>query len=278
MCVQKKILITGAKSYIGEAVKEYLLREPEKYKVDITEAKGLKPVPDMFKGYDVVFNVAGIAHIKETAENRHLFYEVNRDLVIDIAKAAKEAGAKQFILLSSMSVYGLVTGHITKNTIPHPTNAYGDSKLQADEEIKKLEENNFKFACLRPPMVYGKGCKGDYQALRKFVLASPVFPYYNNKRSMIYIGNLCEFVKQVIDSEKAGLFFPQNAIYTNTSEMAELIAKIHNRNTFFTGIFNWVITLVPLSVVKKVFGDLTYEQVDLVNKFTFEESILLTEK
>ena len=278
MCVQKKILITGAKSYIGETAKEYLLREPEKYKVDIMEAKGLKPVPDMFKGYDVVFNVAGIAHIKETAENRHLFYEVNRNLAIDIAKAAKEAGAKQLILLSSMSVYGLVTGHITKNTIPHPINAYGDSKLQADEEIKKLEENNFKFACLRPPMVYGKGCKGTYQVLRKFVLASPVFPYYNNKRSMIYIGNLCEFVKQVIDSEKAGLFFPQNAIYTNTSEMAELIAKIHNRNTFFTGIFNWVITLVPLSVVKKVFGDLTYEQVDLVNKFTFEESILLTEK
>lgn len=219
---QKKILITGAHSYIGESVRKYLLQEPKKYIVDIIEAKGLKPVPENFNGYDVVFNVAGIAHIKETKENQHLYYEVNRDLAIKIAMAAKEAGVQQFILLSSMSVYGLVTGHITKNTIPHPVNAYGKSKLQADEEIKKLEDAHFKFACLRPPMVYGKECKGNYQTLRKFVLTMPIFPDYYNKRSMIYIGNLCEFVKQCVDKEKRGLFFPQNASYVTTSSMAQL--------------------------------------------------------
>lgn len=275
---QKKILITGAHSYIGESVKEYLMQEPEKYKIDIIEAKGLKPVSEIFKGYDVVFNVAGIAHIKETKENEHLYYLVNRDLAIKIAVAAKEAGVQQYILLSSMSVYGLVTGYITKNTVPHPVNAYGKSKLQADEEIKKLEDDNFKFACLRPPMVYGKGCKGNYQTLRKFVLKTPIFPDYYNKRSMIYIGNLCEFVKQCVDKEKRGLFFPQNASYVITSSMAESIANIYGKTIWFTQLFNWAITLFPIAITKKVFGNLTYEPVDLVEKFSFNESMIFTEK
>ena len=278
MAKQKKILITGAKSYIGESVKGYLLQEPQKYIVDIIEAKGLKPVPASFKGYDVVFNVAGIAHIKETKKNQHLYYEVNRDLAVQIAKAAKDAGVKQLILLSSMSVYGLITGHITKSTVPNPSNAYGKSKLQADEEIKMLENDKFKFACLRPPMVYGKGCKGNYQALRKFVLTSPIFPSYNNKRSMIYIGNLCEFVKQTIDCEKSGLFFPQNANYVNTSEMVKLITNIHKKNIWNTHLFNWVVDLVPLDIVKKVFGNLTYEPVDLVDKYSLEDSLIFTER
>ena len=277
MAKQKKILITGARSYIGESVKEYLLKEPEKYTVDIIETKGLKPIPENFKGYDVVFNVAGIAHIKETKENQHLYYKVNRDLSVQIAKAAKEAGVKQLILLSSMSVYGLVTGHITKNTIPHPVNAYGKSKLEADEVIKKLEDDNFKFACLRPPMVYGKGCKGNYQKLRKIILITPIFPNIKNKRSMIFIGNLCEFVKMTIEEKRTGIFFPQNSDYIATSDLAKAIAKENGKNIKFSKIFNLLLNLIPLKIVKKAFGDLTYEVVDTVDKYDFNESVKLTE-
>lgn len=278
MAKQKKILITGANSYIGESVKEYLLKESDRYFVDIVGTKGLKPTPEIFEGYDVVFNVAGIAHIRETKENRHLYYEVNRDLAIQIAKSAKIAGVKQLILLSSMSVYGLLTGHITKATVPRPANAYGESKLQADEEIKRLEDSYFKFVCLRPPMVYGKGCKGNYQTLRKFVLCSPIFPRFKNYRSMIYIGNLCEFIKGCIDLEKSGLFFPQNSRYTNTSEMARMIAECNEKTISFTKAFNWMVKIAPVSVIKKVFGDLTYEAVDMVGKYSFRESIILTER
>lgn len=125
--------------------------------------------------------MAGIAHIKETDENRKLYYEINRDLSVDIAKCAKRAGVKQYVLLSSMSVYGMVTGHITKNTIPHPINAYGDSKLQADNIIEKMRDTSFKIAIVRPPMVYGKDCKGNYQTLRKFAMKSPIFPIIKMK-------------------------------------------------------------------------------------------------
>ena len=162
----KRILIAGAKSYIGLSFKDYLGQWPDKYRVEVLKTRGLKPTPELFQGFDCVFCVAGIAHIKETNENRHLYYDVNRDLVVKIAKAAKAGGAKQFILLSSMSVYGLNAGHITKDTPVNPINAYGRSKAEADRIIGQLRDECFKFACLRPPMVYGKGCKGNYQNLR----------------------------------------------------------------------------------------------------------------
>ena len=273
----KHILIAGAGSYIGESFKTFLGQWTEQYKVDVLETKGLEPKPELFEGIDAIFCVAGIAHIKETAENRHLYFDVNRDLVVKIAKAAKAAGVMQFILLSSMSVYGLEVGRITKNMEPKPVTAYGQSKLEADEEIKKLEDGSFIFTCLRPPMVYGKNCTGNYQALRKFALKSPIFPNYKNQRSMIYIGNLCEFVKRAIDEKKSGLFFPQNAEYTNTSEMVKQIAEENGKKIRLTKAFNWAIKIVPVNVVKKVFGDLVYEPVDTVSEYGLKESIKITE-
>lgn len=274
----KRVLITGANSYIGESVKDYLIKEQNGYEVAIKNTIGWDPIPEDFTGYDVVFNVAGIAHIKETRDNRHLYYDINRDLVIKIAKTAKEGGVKQFILLSSMSVYGMNAGYITKNTPVNPVNAYGKSKVEADEEIKKLEDKYFIFTCLRPPMVYGKGCKGNYQSLRAFALESPIFPNYHNKRSMVYIGNLCEFVKDCIDYERGGLFFPQNSEYTNTSEMVSQIAAEHSKKIRLTKAFNWAIRIAPMVIVKKVFGDLIYEHVDTIEKYGLKESIKLTEE
>lgn len=274
----KNVLIVGAHSYIGESFKAYLEQYHEVYSVKIIDTRGLKPISEIFKGIDVIFCVIGIAHKKETNKNRRLYFEVNRDLVVEIAKSAKKAGVRHFILMSSMSVYGLTIGHIKKDTVPYPVNAYGESKLQADEDIKKLEDNNFIFTCLRPPMVYGKDCKGNYQILRRFVLKFSVFPDYRNQRSMIYIGNLCEFVKECIDLERRGLFFPQNAEYTNTSEMVKLIAEMHNKKIRLTKSFNWILKLVPIGIVKKVFGNLTYELVDTVIKYDFKESVRLSER
>ena len=274
----KRILIVGMHSYIGGSFKAHLAQYKDRYTVAEIAAKGLEPKADIFRGIDVVFCAVGIAHVKETPKNRHLYYDINRDLVIAIAKAAKEAGVKQFILLSSMSVYGLKVGHIRKDTVPHPVTAYGESKLQADEEIRGMESDGFRFACLRAPMVYGAGCRGNYPALRKFALMSPVFPDYGNQRSMVYIGNLCEFARECIDLERHGMFFPQNAEYVSTSRMVELIAQAHGKKIRLTKVFNAVLEAAPFALVKKVFGSLTYEHTDTVGKYGFEESIELTEE
>lgn len=274
---KKRILIIGEDSYVGENAAEYL-RELGGYEVALIDARGLKCTPEIFKGYDVVLNVAGIAHVKETRKNRELFYKVNRDLASEAADAAKSAGVGQFITMSSMSVYGRTSGVIGRDTVPKPTGAYGVSKLQADEHILSLASEDFKPVCLRPPMIYGKGCKGNYQRIRSFTLKFPVFPKYRNERSVIYIGNLCEFIRIVIEEEREGVFIPQNAEYINTSELVGLIAEANGKKMRFTGIFNPAISLLKIGIVKKVFGTLTYEKLDTVDKYSLRESVFLTEK
>lgn len=274
---KKHILITGANSYIGNSVQEYLENASDLYVIDCISTNGMHPVAETFLGYDVVLNVAGIAHVKETNENRSLYYEVNRDLSIKIAQAAKKAGVGQFLLLSSMSVYGKVTGKIRKSDVPYPDSAYGESKLSADETIEQMNSEDFKVAILRPPMVYGKGCKGNYQTLRSFAIKSPLFLACKNQRSMIYIGNLCEFIKRIIDREESGLFFVQNHEYVNTTEMVREVARKHGLRIRIIHIFSPVIHLLPFHLVKKVFGSLIYEHTDTVSKYSFQESIALSE-
>jgi len=255
----KKILITGKNSYIGTSLENWLMREPDKYKVDTVDMKdGLWKEKD-FSSYDVVFHVAGIAHIKESSDNQDLYYKVNRDLAYETAQKAKQDGVEHFIFLSSMSVYGIENGVIDKNTPLKPNSAYGKSKIEAEELIIKLQDDSFTVATLRPPMVYGKGCRGNYPRLVGLALKTPFFPKVDNKRSMIYIDNLSEFVKQLVDSRSGGLFFPQNAEYVNTSEMVKLIAEVHGKRMVMTKLFNPLLRLLNVSTVNKVFGDLVYD-------------------
>jgi len=255
----KKILITGKNSYIGTSLENWLMKEPNKYQTDSIDMKDGSWKDVDFSQYDVVFHVAGIAHIKETKENQDLYYKVNRDLAYETARKAKREGVGQFIFLSSMSVYGIENGVIYKDTPLNPNTTYGKSKLEAEELIKKLEDESFIIAVLRPPMVYGKGCRGNYPRLVGLALKTPIFPKVDNKRSMIYIHNLSEFVKQLIDNQSRGLFFPQNTNYMNTSEMVRLIAEVHGKRVTMVKLFNPLLRLLNLSIVNKVFGDLVYE-------------------
>jgi UDP-glucose 4-epimerase len=255
----KNILITGKNSYIGTSLENWLMREPDKYKVDTVDMKDGAWKEKDFSPYDVVFHVAGIAHIKETSDNQDLYYKVNRDLAYETAQKAKEDGVGQFIFLSSMSIYGIENGMINKDTPLKPNSAYGKSKIEAEELINKLLGDSFTVATLRPPMVYGKGCRGNYPRLVGLALKTPIFPNIDNRRSMIYIDNLSEFVKQLIDNRSGGLFFPQNAEYVNTSEMVKLIAEAHGKRVVMTKLFNPLLRLLDVSTVNKVFGDLVYD-------------------
>lgn len=276
----KRVLITGKNSYIGTSLENWLMREPDKYKVDTVDMKDGSWKEKDFSLYDVVFHVAGIAHIKETSDNQDLYYKVNRDLAYETAQKAKEDGVEQFIFLSSMSVYGIENGVIDKNTPLTPNSAYGKSKIEAEELINKLQDDTFTVATLRPPMVYGKGCRGNYPKLAGLALKTPIFPKVDNKRSMIYIDNLSEFVKQLIDNRNGGLFFPQNAEYVNTSEMVRLIAETYGKRMVMTKLFNPLLRLLNVSTVNKVFGDLVYDMSisSNISLVPFSETIKQTEK
>lgn len=262
----KKVLITGKNSYIGTSFENWLLKQPESYEVETLDLLNEDWKSHNFSNFDVVFHVAGIAHVKERPENSALFNKVNCELTVEVAKKAKEAKVKHFVFLSSMSVYGLEIGHITEETLPAPNTAYGKSKLSAEIELTKIQSNDFKIAILRPPMIYGEGCKGNYNALISFANKIPFFPSIRNNRSLLFIDTLCEFVKNIIDLTLDGLFFPQDEEYACTCDMVLSIAKKKGKRIILLPFLNPFIKLLMVCpgklgrMTRKAFGNLVYDK------------------
>lgn len=272
----KKILITGANSYVGESVKRYMLAHGE-YQIDTVDTFGDNWKKADFSLYDVVYHVAGIAHVNADPKMEPLYYKVNRELTIEVAKAAKAAGVKQFIFMSSQIVFhesqSLKSEVLTKETKENPNGFYGDSKLQAENGLKSLTSltslksltslngNQMKICILRPCMIYGPNAKGNFPRLAKLAMKTPIFPCWHNKRSMLYIDNLAEFVKQAIDRELEGTFYPQNRELADTVEIIRYFAKAAGHKVWITKLFNpcvWLGSFV-LQPINKMFATYYYD-------------------
>ena len=271
---EKKVLITGAGSYIGGSFRAYAMEHYPGLSIDELNVEDPSWRTFDFSKYDSVYHIAGIAHAdigSVTDEEKEQYYAVNTDLAVEAANKAKAEGVKQFILMSSMIVYGDSAPYgkqkiITRDTLPAPANFYGDSKWQADKAVRALQSDGFNVAVLRPPMIYGKGSKGNYPVLAKLAKSLPVFPDVENKRSMLYINNLCEFLCKLVLSGESGVFFPQNSEYSNTSDMVRMIAETAGNEITLTKVFNPFLTVaghVPGKIgglVNKAFGNSIYDQ------------------
>ncbi|WP_249629146.1 NAD-dependent epimerase/dehydratase family protein [Streptococcus uberis] len=255
----KHILITGANSYIGTSFEKWLEASEGDYQIDTLDMIDPKWRQFDFSPYDAIFHVAAIVHKNEKNMDPTLYDKVNRDLPIELAGLAKVAGVKQFVFLSSMSVYGNKEEVITKETKENPSTYYGKSKLAAEKGLMQLESADFKVLMMRPPMVYGPKATGNYTRLSKLSRITPIFPNIANQRSMIYIDNLLEFVRKAIDTNLSGLHFPQNKEYVTTSQLVKTIRDVNGKNTLLTAIFNPIIKpLSNVSQFNKLFGNLVY--------------------
>ncbi len=262
----KRILITGANSFVGTSVENWLKRQPEKYEVDTVDAMNNVWMQSDFKKYDVVFHVAGIAHVDPKPKMAPLYYRVNRDLTVELARWAKEHGVKHFIFMSSQIVYhtskSLTGTVIGRETRPQPNDFYGDSKLQAEKGLEALMSTDFAVAILRPCMIYGTNGKGNFQRLARLAKITPVFPEWHNRRSMLYIDNLCEFVLQCIDRQLNGYFHLQNREFADTVEIVKFYARQSGHKIWFTRLFHplvWLGSFV-LTPLCKMFANQYYEQ------------------
>ena len=261
----KKVLITGKNSYVGNSFEKWLENYPGEYEVNKISVRDDSWEKHDFSNYDAILHVAGIAHVSTDPKMQNLYYKVNRDLTIKIAKKAKKDGVKQFIFMSSIIVYGESQKNraiITEETIPTPSNFYGKSKLEAEKGIEALKSDSFKSVIVRPPMIYGKGSKGNYPKLAKVAKKLPIFPDVDNQRSMLYIDNLCEFLHLMIKNEESGLFFPQNKEFVKTSEMVQFIAKTHKKRIRLVRFLNPIINVMigRSAIVNKMFGNLVYDK------------------
>ena len=278
----KNILITGAGSYVGESVRRYILAKDSSYQIDAVDTVGDNWKKVDYTKYDVVFHVAGIAHVNADPKMEPLYYKVNRDLTIEVAKHAKAAGVKQFIFMSSQIVFhesrSLKAEVLTTETKPAPNGFYGDSKLQAENGLHELESEEFKVCILRPCMIYGPNAKGNFPRLAKLACKTPVFPEWHNKRSMLYIDNLAEFVKQAIERELEGTFYPQNRELADTGEIIRFFAKEVGHKVWITRLFNpfiWLGSFI-LQPINKMFA--TYYYDPKMSKMEFDYQLVSFEE
>ena len=264
----KNILVFGKDSYIGTNFEKWLNKSKEgNYNISSISSKNDEWKKEDFSKYDVVFCLAGIAHVSANKKLEDLYYKVNRDLPIEVAKKAKAEGVKQFIFMSSMIIYG-ADGKIgqfkiiKEDTSKVPIDFYGRSKLEADEAIQKLSDEKFKTIIIRAPMVYGPNCKGNFPKLKKIAKILPIFPDIENNRSMIYIDNLVECIKQNIDNENSGVIYPQNKEYVSTKSIIEAMAKAMNKKMHFVKIFNPILKLLSkkINYINKIFGNKVYDK------------------
>lgn len=266
----KRILITGEHSYIGMYIERYLARWPEKYQVSTLSVRGEAWKERSFRGYDAVLHAAGIVHQSRTKDDPAqygLYHQVNGLLSAAVGEKAKAEGVGQFLFMSTESVYGLTarvgqTVVITKDTPLLPKDNYGKSKLEAETRLQALAGEDFLVAILRPPMIYGRGCKGNYASLSRLAQSTPVFPKVNNRRSMLYIENLAAFVKLLIDHPQGGVFCPQDQEYVDVGVMAHRIAQAHGKKLCLAPGFSWALKLLSpfVPAVDKAFGSLIYDR------------------
>ncbi|EPH66793.1 3-beta hydroxysteroid dehydrogenase/isomerase family protein [Enterococcus casseliflavus 14-MB-W-14] len=273
----KRILITGANSYIGTSFEKWMQQFGDNYQIDTVDMHGDRWKEKDFSQYDSVFHVAGIAHAdvsKVSEETKQLYYKVNCDLAVETAEKYKsDLNGKngQFIYMSSIIIYGEETNInkkrvITPETQPNPSNFYGDSKWKAEKKMTPLKSDTFRIAIIRPPMIYGEGSKGNYQQLVKIANLTPVFPNIKNERSMLNINRLCCFIKIRIDSCDSGVFFPQDPVLQRTSFMVKEIASSKGKKVYLFSGLNWFICLLGYfpgrigRLVNKAFGSLIYDK------------------
>lgn len=257
----KRILITGGHGYIGTALAAYLKRFPEQYETALIPVRGVPPEALGFRGADAIVHAAAIVHRRETKQTQPLYDAVNRDLTVALAEKAKREGVGQFVFFSTMSVYGMDTGTITKDAVPSPKTQYGRSKLEAERRIAALSCDTFTVTILRPPVVFGPGAKGNPATLYRLSKILPFSPDFENRRSMVSIETLCASVKALLDAPRSGVFFPQEPKPLATCELIERAMREQGRTPKRSKLLNPAIRVLRACtrVGKKAFGDLVYE-------------------
>lgn len=253
------VLITGENGYIGTAAAKRM-SEAGWHCERMSLRGGLPDNADLSR-FDCIIHAAGIVHRKYRSSDSELYFNVNCRLTDLLARRAKQCGVKHFIYLSTMSVYGKTTGRITASTNENPRDEYGVSKLMAEKRLSELEDAGFTVTILRPPMVYGENCPGNFAALRKYSARLPFFPSIKNERSMLYIGNLCECLLILAGEREGGIFFPQDSEYIATRDMVTIAAEAAGKSIRLTGIFNPLLKLLSRGgKLSKIFGSLTYDR------------------
>ncbi len=278
----KKILITGKNSFIGKYFKQNC-NYAEVSEISLIDNNSSEID---YSNYDAVFHVAAIVH-QDTSISDNKYYEVNSDLAYNTAYKAKLDGVKQFVFMSTVKVYGensSIDRPWTEDSVCTPVDAYGKSKLDAEKRLMVLNDDSFKVSIIRTPVVYGANVKGNIQKISKFVVNNRLVPFngIDNKRAMVYIGNLVYLINEVIKQAKAGVFLANDKENVSTSQFVKKIINEINGYRLFLPIpklFQEVIRIIKPSFYSRLFGSMvinnskTIKELKLIIPYKVEDGI-----
>lgn len=243
---KKTILISGASGFVGKGIIPIL---EARYQIKTCSLRNGLPKEFDESGVDgAVIHLSGIAHQKKGTPEQ-LYYDVNENLALEFAKQTKAHGFKHFMFVSTIKVYGedtLTKLSITESTPCKPTDAYGQSKYNAEQAISKLAAPDFVVTIVRLPLVLGPNAKGNLLSLMKLAKLPLPLPLggIQNSRSMISITNLALFFQQVLENPKTGIYLPLDPRLPSTSELVREIRKA-------MGFKNPMLLKFPLASVLK---------------------------
>lgn len=285
--IKKTLMITGASGFIGS---NFIERYKDKYNIIPVDLLKIKPEEIDFRGVDTVLHLAALVHQMKGAP-REKYFEVNTELTRRVAEEAKKQGVRHFVFYSTVKVYGYDGDLYNHNIILNeeseckPMNdPYGESKWEAEKILRRLEDDNFKIGIIRPPMVYGKGVKGNMESLIKLVKMLPILPfnYDKNRRSLVNIENLMYLTALVIDKEASGVFLPLDEKNISLKEIVEGIEKAYNLKRINIPIIQpvfWLLTKLKPNIMVRLFGtlqfdnQLTKEKLGYIAKVKYVEGI-----
>ncbi len=271
-----KVILTGENSYIGNRACELLKSFGHEAKC-VSVRNGIDDLD--LKGVDAVVHCAALVH-KNKKESVGRYYKVNYELTGELAELAKDSGVKHFVYLSTMAVYGDEAEEIGNKTPLRPSTPYGKSKQKAEKAIRELSSEEFKVSVLRPPMVYGQGCPGNYRRLEKFAKWAFIVPDTQNVKSLLYVDNLTNFICEVIEEGFKGVFNVMDGDYTSTADLVTLIGQARGRKIYKSVILGKILKLFgKVAFVRKSFGTLYYDDTIAVklDYYSQREAVYITE-
>lgn len=278
------ILLTGANGFIGTYFKK---KYQDKYAI-----KTFSFLNDDFehlelKNIDCIIHLSALVHQKKDLDD-DIYKEVNVTQTLNLAKKAKEAGVKHFIFMSTIAVYGKNQGFIKRDDTYNPLTKYGRTKLEAELLLNNMQNTNFTISIIRPSIVNGYKAPGNLIKLIHLIQKVPVLPFgkIKNKRSMVYVGNLCHLIDEIILQKKAGAFLSSDEDSISTSDLIKEISSHLDKNTYLIKIlfFENILKILKPSIHQRLYKSLevdtsdTNKDLNFKNLYTIKEGIKYTIK
>lgn len=256
MVEKKKIVVTGANGFIGKRFIEY---NKERFDITTLTVRDESYKTFDFTGFDCIVHLAGKAH-DMNCKDENEYFKINVEITKVLSIKAKADGVNHFIYISSVKVYGKEDrGLITEKSECIPEDAYGKSKLQAEQFLQTIQDENFKVAIVRPPMVYGAGVKGNMDKLIKLCQKKIPLPFGNiaNLRSMVFVDNLIELLNTIVDQRAEGIFIPGDDKPISTDALIIMIKNVLGEKNNLISIPNFlrkVVKNLKPELYKRLFG------------------------